>query len=285
MFEEIVSELGATINKQSNTVEQLLNLAACFGIDRQFLETDLKNLLCERLLFWILGEVERDCNFFERLRSLKRRIEVTVVSSTDKKQLQGNEPLLEKLARLQASISLASQNRREGVHSLEELSLRDVYSQQNHRCAVCGVPIHTSARTRSNRFQDGIEPVVGPHLDHILPFYLLGNGGGMRILCHFCNQLKADRIGTQEDGFVISGNHFCRKSVIRQRMAFWTLNRFRKCQLQNCGKTSADSVLFVQPRLGNLFTYGNLICSCADHASESAFWLHEGNFSGSPNSS
>jgi len=65
------------------------------------------------------------------------------------------------------------------------------------------------------------------------------------------------------------------ESNVSRRMAFWTLYQSRSCMFPGCETSSNKSILFVRPRLGSLFTYGNLIVTCALHSNNTSKWIHD----------
>jgi hypothetical protein len=279
MFGSILSRIERILfgdrSATKSDLNQLLSTVEKCGLDARGLERDIRNLIEERLLFWLIGDSRRQLNMVERKRFLTRRLRSILPSETFAK-LEVEGDTLERLAEFQAAVSSVTSSQRVGVSSIEERHLVSLFRVQNYRCAVCGVPLHGSVVRETPLFESQREPVVQIHLDHVVPYYLSGNYSPYELLCLNCNTLKRERIGVHEDGHVLSGNHFMRRNegVVARRMAFWTIYANRKCHHVGCGVGSASSSLFVQPKQGKLFTYGNLEVRCLDHADDAARWLH-----------
>jgi hypothetical protein len=255
-----------------------LELARLFSIDVETLKADLAALVRERLLMALVGNVSTRLNFDERQRHLAYRL--AQLSNSDGRYVpRPDAPEVIELAEIHQAIASALSESKDGIVSLDESAASDLLTTQGFRCAACGVPLRTHVRHKSALFADGYEPVAeSAHLDHIVPHYFLGNVGGRRLLCSACYTLKNDRIGVQEDGFVVTGNHIRRKDqrAIRRRAAYWTLERVRRCEATGCCAGSAHSVLLVQRKtLTSPFAYGHLSVRCRDHAAADAFWVHD----------
>lgn len=272
--DKLVELLAATLARTTVTTDDLLFLAEVIGIDRQALEIDVLALMKERIAFWLLGNDVPSENFSQRKRFVDRRIRERLVDRGAR--LPQVVALIEAIALFQGRVQSAQASRRLSISTLEEPSVRELYRQQDYRCACCGTPLLASFRKQCGRFGDGFEPVAEAHLDHVVPYYLFGNEGEYELLCSGCNLLKNDRIGVQEDGFVISGNHVRRKDEysIRRRTAFWTLYSIRRCEHRGCNHSSKTSILLVQPREDRIFSYGNLSVFCPEHASAGGYYLH-----------
>jgi hypothetical protein len=278
-----IETIITTINSEVGTgnggasISGLLRLAGTLGIDMGALQTEVVGLLRERILLWLIGDVRTDLGFSERRQVVLRRLKVL---SPALSALHLKSDVVTRLAEFQAAIAEASRlPTRETLSRIDEVTCFDVLSRQGFRCAVCGIPVRERARRGSNRFPGSKEPVVRPTLEHRLPYYLVGNVTDYEILCLHCNRTKHDRVGLQEDGFVLAGNFLRRHETDRvaTRTAFWTLWRHRRCICTGCQWTSADGVLFVErvsPR--SPFSLDNLRPVCEEHASDRAIWLHAG---------
>lgn len=276
MIGDVLSELADASALPTDSVESLLAICNLLGMDEAKLRTDLKALLQQRIVLWLVGEINSGYNFTERKRQIARRFRKFPDANLGE-ILADSDGLLSIIAKMQSAAASARASVRTGIASVEEGYLRDLYAVQNFRCAVCGVPLHMNYRKSCDRFSDGLEPYLSPELDHVIPFYLLGNAVDYELLCSQCNSIKNDRLGVHEDGFVLSANHIRSRDqrAIARRMAFWSLYVTRHCEMEGCETNTALGVLFVQPKHNRLFSYGNLECKCAEHASESAWWLHE----------
>lgn len=256
----------------------LINLCDRLGIERTEIEKDLFSVLYERILMWLIGDVEDNQNYTERKEWINYRINQLLhlqgeSSNLDEESIQ---KLVEYLTQTQAKIAGQRSTRKLGIGDMAESATTALLKNQKYRCSVCGVPLRSRAKLSTRFIEGGIEPVVSTALDHVAPYYIGGNSSNLQLLCQYCNSVKGDRLGIQEDGFVLSGNHVRpRESLrLRRRMAFWTVQRKRKCDKCNSGPT--DSMLWVEKKNRNApWTYGNLSVLCNDHATEDSWWLHK----------
>ena len=274
-LDEIVARLASSLGRDQESVSDLLAMAEAVGLSGSKLQTDICLLLRQRIAFWLLGSDTPSQNFAQRKRLVDRRVRSALDAYGA--QPEAIASLVATIALAQGRVQSATDARKLGINTLEESSLTQIFLRQNYRCAVCGVPLLGSVRKPCGAFRDGLEPLANAELEHVTPYYLFGNEGDYELLCAPCNSLKNDRLGVQEDGFVLAGNHIRRRDVdsIRRRVAFWTLYGARRCQQPDCSRAAGDSVLFVQPSVNRLFAYGTLAVRCSEHAAPSALYLHE----------
>jgi hypothetical protein len=276
VINQIESIFNETFENNNDIVSKWLGYASIVGLNTSTLENDIKSLLVQRILFWLISDSRPGLNHNERKRFISRRLR-SLLSESDFKKIENNDRFLEEISVIQSDFCEYSRSTRAGLNNIDESVLVRLYSKCNYRCAVCGIPIHSSSTKECKYFSNGVEPVGEPHLDHAFPYYLSGNSSPYEVLCSQCNLLKRERIGVQEDGFVISGNHFREKTTgkILRRMAFWSMYNNRCCSFKGCSLTSKETTLFVQSKTGNLFTYGNIDVVCFDHGVESCRWIHD----------
>lgn len=279
MIEDLFDCLKRNILKavSDKELDDLIELSRVFGVDVEQLSKDLAGLVKERLLMQLIGNVPMHLNFGERQHFVARRLRM-LSGNTPHYQPNANLPEVLTLTEIQQAVASALSESRDGVGNLDERLALDIMQAQGYRCAVCGIPLRASVRKKSSRFADGLEPIAERfHLDHVVPYYFFGNEGGRRILCISCNSVKNDRIGVQEDGFVISGNHIRSRDgqAIRRRMMFWTLEHIKRCEYTPCNADTTNSILLVQARRPDVpFMYGNLEVRCDCHAIEQSVWIH-----------
>jgi hypothetical protein len=262
----------------SNTVEVLLELAESFGLDKHDLEADVRAMIEERLALWLVGNVRVRQNYRDRQGSIRRRFAFL----RERRDLADDqfEGLVSELASVQARIATARRQRRTGAGNLDETTSDDLFLDQSDRCAVCGVPLKPAARHSSARFSDGREPLGEGTLDHIVPFYLVGNETKFEYLCRACNVLKNDRLGVHEDGLVVSGNTLRPRDSkeVRKRSIFWTCYKHRRCFNEACEQTPVSTILYASCFDASIpFMLGNIRLSCEGHAPEYAVWIHDEN--------
>lgn len=224
---------------------------------------------------WLVGEPETSTNFLQRSRSIDRRLR-SLLAQGGVKDPARLKNLTSQLATLHGSLRPTFKTRKAGLHTIDESTARHLMIRQNYRCGVCGVPFASAVRKASARFDNSLEPLAEAHLEHVSPYYLFGNEVEYELLCGACNLLKNDRIGVHEDGFVISANHLRSRvnSATGRRMAFWSLYAARKCEYPDCEGDAKSTLLYIEPRNGGLFTYGNLDVRCEIHAGPEATWIH-----------
>lgn len=257
---------------------RLICLCGFFGVDVTSLRADLTSLVKERLLMHLIGHAPLHLNYGERQRFVAKRLRKLSGLRSDYTPTHLS-PEVQPLVDIQEAVVSALNEAKDGVHSLDERSALDLIHRQGSRCAICGVPLRASIRRASRMLPDGIEPLSQKyHLDHVVPYYFFGNRGGRQILCAACNLVKNDRIGVQEDGLVISGNHVRNRgrTVIRRRMMFWTLQKSPACGHFGCLENSTTALMFVQLENKSIpYMYGNLVVRCEEHASQDAEWIHQ----------
>lgn len=258
------------------SLEDLLQLADRVGIRRGALEADVRALIEERIVFWLVGKVRPRQNFLERQDVIRKRFDVLLQSRLVNDE--EFERMVDSIASLQAQISRDIAPRRTGVGNVDTSTSIDLFQGQGYRCSVCGVPLRSSARHSSDRFPDGREPLRDGTIEHILPFYLVGNSTRFEYLCSDCNTLKLHRIGVHEDGFVVCGNTLNPKTSMQtqKRSIFWTCYRYRHCFEPDCPETTRTSILFAS-RMSKTapFMLGNVRLGCSLHAPAASHWLHD----------
>src|SRR5262245_16105154 len=218
-MDDVVAALLDCVTEGEDGLASLLAAAREIGMEWIEIETDLASIVRERLYMWLVGTVDPNLNFVERRHAVRRRLD-SLLPGRPSKQLA---ELAQQVTRAQAAVAEADRVKKEGLSSIQYEVVQSLLEEQGFRCAVCGVPVSERARRQSDRFAGGIEPVLPPNLDHVLPYYLKGNYKNRQILCAACNIVKHDYIGVQEDGVVLCGNHVRRRRVeaVWRRMAFW----------------------------------------------------------------
>jgi 5-methylcytosine-specific restriction endonuclease McrA len=262
--------------KDSTSYSDLLQLVQLVGIDKEQLDKDIKSLIVQRLAMWMIGHVDPTLNFDERIESVKHYLGQTLDSSGISYSLNHLDNVIQSIVKAQISISMAFQERKDGIQSIDELSANQLLHEQAHRCATCGTPLRSFVRKECPRFDDGLEPVLPEHLDHILPFYWGGNQNNTRLLCSKCNNIKHDWMGVQEDGLVLTANHIRSRNakMRKKRAAFWTLSQNPFCTICEC--SSKENILWVFTTNSRApFMYGNISIACSNHAPPRAKWLHD----------
>lgn len=271
----LVEKIGEAIcGKPIENLNDFLHLTELLGLDTNSIKSDLKGLLTQRILMWLLKK-DSAGNFNERTRALKRRLKS--LANLDSAKGDHLDVVISELAKLEGEISTAHTRTKTGIGSTTETALRDILTIQGERCVVCGVPFKSNVRRESHFRVGQIEPLGEMHLDHVEPFYFRGNATNYEVLCLHCNAIKNDRFGVQEDGFVMSSNHLRPKDnrAILRRMAFWTFYRNRGCSFPQCQETAATSMLFAsQSRAHTSWSYGNLLVKCDIHAQPGDFHIH-----------
>ncbi len=279
MNADLVRALRESLGWQgsSRSLDDLLVLSAKVGIDVAQLRRDIEALVVERISVWMLGEPSAGLNYGERLNAVRRRVQTMLPEST--RVSCAESPLIQLLVGLQLRMPQCTGVRKEGIADAPEGTTSQLMKNQGDRCAWCGVPLASRAAHVCSRFPGGVEPVAEAVLDHVLPFYLGGNVGNTQLLCRWCNELKWDRIGVQEDGVVVCGNHLRSRGAgqVRRRMALWTIASSGSCGHEGCREGPRSSVMWVRRRSEpGPWTYGNLVVECSMHAGSSGWWLHEG---------
>lgn len=279
MLSKLVDKVRDCVGGATRDIPELLELTAKIGLDRNSLEVEIIDFLEERILMWLIGPRQGSMNFSDRKRHVENRLKKLIgldsLNSTDTE-----DDIVTVLARLHADIEYYSNKRKQGIGDIGEAVATYMLKSQNYRCAVCGIPLRDVAVTSCDFFKNGVEPIAKLSLDHIIPFYLMGDAGQYQILCVWCNSLKNDRIGVQEDGFVFTSNHLRERyrTDIKKRMAFWTIARSPKCEYNGCLNSSKTSILWVRQRNKlAAWTYGNLAIECTEHASKQSWYLHSDN--------
>lgn len=184
----------------------------------------------------------------ELVMALKRICEQIVLSSRE----------------LAASVGLEAK-RKFGVADLRALGLYGLLEkEQCGRCAVCGVLLGDAT---------SIE------LDHIVPFYLMGDipdGRNWRLLCGRCNLGKLSYLSALQgaeawDWIPPQRVVDAASNSLSLRTRYVTLARQPRCTADGCGRRALDSELrVVQPVLTGLPVSGLLDVRCISHASRSA---------------
>lgn len=272
LSESIFSGSDATSSR--DRLDALLRFAELVGMDHESLYLSLIAVSAERITMWLVGVIDESLNYDERCEVVRQRLRRIAIEGLSHEQ---SDRLVRFVVETQARVALASGDRKAGIGSISEVMADGLLEKQGHRCAVCGVPLRSRVRQKSSRFSDGVEPIGREHLDHVLPFYWAGNELNLRVLCSQCNQLKNDRLGMQEDGFVLSGNHVRRRdqSEIRRRVAFWTLARRNACEIVGCQHTATSSLLYVGVRdFRSPWLADNLEIRCDEHSTVKHVWLH-----------
>lgn len=171
--------ISGIINRliQSNSgrpsIDSLLTVANALGLDRADLEEDARSMIEERMAFWLIGSVRTKQNYRERQRVIQRRLSFLLEAGEISEGDFGD--LVESIANLQARIGIAAGQHRLGIANVDEATHVELLTSQGARCSVCGVPLKASARNPSGRFEDGREPLGESTLEHVIPFYLVGN--------------------------------------------------------------------------------------------------------------
>ncbi len=275
-------ELAAQCRSPGRTgpvqLDEMVETCAAFGMNPNALRDALSAVVAERLMMWLLGDVPTTLNFLERAELVRARL--ARVGSLDLENGGEREVslLVDKLVESHAAIVANTLSRKEGIASIPEPVLSAILSRQGFRCATCGVPVRSSVAKASQRFAEGVEPVLEADLDHTLPYYIGGNLGNVRVLCKPCNILKSDRMGMQEDALVMVGNHLRpkKRSSIERRAALWALEEARGCGMVGCGVGASDSVLWVRrARPSAPWVVWNLVTECSTHADQASRWIHE----------
>lgn len=270
MIREVVSAQLEAMGAAVPTIATLLQAADAAGMNKTELEGDLADLITERLFFHLIGPVRPELTRRERSSMVRRRL---LALGLDEDMA---DAMVAPIVLAQGAIDQARGARRESIDSLEETRLAELLRTQSYRCRTCRVPLRDRVRQRTLLPQfntSGLEPVFIPTLDHVLPFYLVGNETPYVLLCRPCNSVKKDRLGRQEDGFVVAGNtaRTHEDSAIQRRVAFWRLNASPECSV--CG--SSGSVLLLARRdRHERFVAENLRTVCAVCATAQDYWLH-----------
>lgn len=261
---------------ETPSLQERLSVCSSFGMDRRALERDLADIVEQRLAMWLLGDVASGLNYIERSEVVARRLER--LSMNNPMNAEAHRALIDVVTRCQALILSNERTAKEGKAAIAEPIFTSLLIRQDYRCAICGVPLSSRVVRPCDRFKDGQEPIFATELDHATPYYLGGNIGNGQLLCKPCNGLKNDRIGVQEDGFVISGNHVRRRGRrhIDRRMAFWALFRQPRCGVSQCETGASGSLLWLSRVSTEApWVYGNLAILCTDHAQAGSIWIHE----------
>lgn len=275
-MQDVVRDLLGLLGIRDPSLENLLAASAAIGINQTELVADLEHVVAERIYMWLVSHVDGQLNYIERKNVVRQRLsescEPTLLSAAD-----SVEQLVKTIASAQARIAEAKGTGKAGKGSVYEHEWECLLQRQGYRCRVCGVPLSERARGACSRFNEGLEPLGEPTLDHVLPFYLGSNIGNLQVLCRECNSVKNDFAGVQEDGIVLSGNFLRerRGEQVKRRMIFWTLWKARACAVIECRQNSNTGLLWVG-RLNDRrpFAYGNLNVLCTEHASADAVWIH-----------
>ncbi len=253
--------------------DDLILLSEKVGISKKNINIEIKKILVEKLLLWLIGEIDTGLNFEERVNKIKFRF-----NSLFSEEVNFD---INRIAKIQIAIVNAMKSQKESISSYQftESLLKD----QNYRCSVCGVPLREEFQKESDKFPQGIEPIFPPELDHVLPFYLLGNNQNYQILCKYCNGLKYNHLGSHEQGEILNGNHLKSEKIRRnnnddknkRRVAFWTIFNSPFCSKNSCTHSSRNSTLWVSKSLDEgTWSLGNLKVLCENHATSTAFWVH-----------
>lgn len=261
----------ASLDGSPTRLDALLQLASRLGLREAVLREELEKVVEERLAFHMVGQVRPSLNYRERQGLVKRRLEKLFGGAV-------SDGLLEAVARLQTAIATSRVQSRLGMRSLEAGAANDLLFRQGFRCRVCGAPLRDAIRLPAPQFVDGIEPVHQESLEHQVPYYLVGNATEYEVQCLLCNMLKRDRIGVQEDGFVLCGNvHRPQdRERTRRRMAYWRLHANPACTAPGCMQSSGHSVLLMGPAAGGEeLNYDTMSPLCLNHAPSGSYWLHE----------
>ena len=136
---------------------------------------------------------------------------------------------------------------------------RQLLSNQNGRCAICGRPFDS----------DSIE-----ELDHMVPWRLIGDvpdGSNWQILCGLCNKGKGEWISALQSSESLNwayrgGDNLAETPTLETRYVVLALRPF--CDIPGCGKSRLeDQMHVVRKGETGLAVADHLVARCSNHVS------------------